>query len=201
MWTFEVIEAALQGLECRPRIPFVERQAAVALVIRLVPDGAELLLMRRIERRGDPWSDHVSLPGGRAEPSDGSVLETARRETEEEVGIDLGRVARLLGTLPTVHAVPRGLSRPLHIASLVFGVIEPVSPVPGPEAQDLFWLPMHVAATGQLSASHSVRLGWWSVSFPCWRFEGEVVWGLTYRILSRFMKAVARVREGDPGST
>jgi len=23
--------------------------------------------------------------------------------------------------------------------------------------------------------------------FPCWRVEGRVVWGLTYRILSRFI--------------
>ncbi|MCA9764471.1 MAG: NUDIX domain-containing protein, partial [Gemmatimonadetes bacterium] len=60
----------------------LRRQAAVALL--LVPAPDRLLLIRRADRLGDPWSGHLALPGGRQEPADASLLETAIRETAEE---------------------------------------------------------------------------------------------------------------------
>src|SRR6478752_6570976 len=70
--------------------------AAVAAV--LVPSPDAVLLIRRAERAGDPWSGHMALPGGRREPEDADLVETARRETFEEVGLQLAR-SDLLGGL------------------------------------------------------------------------------------------------------
>ena len=56
-------------------------QAAVALL--LTPDPDRLLLIRRAEREGDPWSGHLALPGGRRDESDTDLLATALRETFE----------------------------------------------------------------------------------------------------------------------
>jgi 8-oxo-dGTP pyrophosphatase MutT (NUDIX family) len=56
-------------------------QAAVALVC--VPDPDAILLIRRSERAGDPWSGQMGLPGGRRDSSDRDLLATAVRETEE----------------------------------------------------------------------------------------------------------------------
>src|ERR1043165_8679648 len=80
------------------------REAAVALV--LSPDALpgpalSVLLVRRSEREGDPWSGHMALPGGHAHADDASLAHTARRETLEEVGIDLGHT-ELLGRLDDV---------------------------------------------------------------------------------------------------
>ena len=80
------------------------RQAAVALVLAPDHDGAgslSLLLVRRSDRDGDPWSGHMALPSGQAHESDADLLQTARRETLEEVGIDLSD-AELLGRLDDV---------------------------------------------------------------------------------------------------
>ena len=49
----------------------------------------EILFIKRAARRGDRWTSHVALPGGRRDPSDGSDVAAAVRETMEEVGIDL----------------------------------------------------------------------------------------------------------------
>ena len=65
------------------------RLAGVCAVLREVPGDVEVLVIRRGEREGDPWSGHMALPGGRFEPEDLSVYTTAVRETHEEVGIDL----------------------------------------------------------------------------------------------------------------
>ncbi len=68
------------------------RRAAVALVLRRTADDVvELLLIKRSEREDDPWSGHVALPGGRRDPSDATLQDTAIRETLEETGIDLAR--------------------------------------------------------------------------------------------------------------
>src|SRR5450432_2248558 len=64
-------------------------QAAVALL--LVPGPDRLLLSRRAERAGDPWSGHLALPGGRYDAGDVDLLATAIRETEEETGVRLER--------------------------------------------------------------------------------------------------------------
>ena len=66
----------------------VRESAAVAVVVRR-SGGEEVLLIRRAVRAGDPWSDQVALPGGRVGSTDGSFEDAARRETLEEVGIDL----------------------------------------------------------------------------------------------------------------
>ncbi|HEU4700285.1 MAG TPA: NUDIX domain-containing protein, partial [Gemmatimonadales bacterium] len=65
------------------------RWAAVALVVTPAPDS--MLLIRRAERAGDPWSGHMALPGGRHSRGDADLAATAMRETAEEVGVRLDR--------------------------------------------------------------------------------------------------------------
>lgn len=172
---------------------FFMRGAAVAVPLRFAPGGVdpEVLLMRRIEQRGDPWSGHVSLPGGRAEEGDGSAANTAIRETEEEVGIDLRRQGELVGHLPPLKPLVSVSSRPLHVTPVVFFVDGAARPEPREEAQRVFWLPLARAASGALDSSFRYRLGPVSKAFPCWRHDGEVIWGLTYRILGTLMGRIA----------
>lgn len=93
------------------------REAAVALV--LVPrasDDADLLLIRRATREGDPWSGQIGLPGGGLSPGDASLEDAALRETLEEVGLDLRATGRLLGALdelrPRTPVLPPIIVRP-----------------------------------------------------------------------------------------
>jgi hypothetical protein len=78
------IEELAEALAARPprRAEAVERgsSAAVALLLRPSSDGPELLLIRRAEREGDPWSGHMALPGGRADPGDRDAAATAAAE-------------------------------------------------------------------------------------------------------------------------
>ena len=80
--------------------------AAIAVTLRMGEREPELLLIKRSEHEGDPWSGHVACPGGRREPGDADLAATAMRETLEETGIDLARVGRVLGTLDDL-ASPR----------------------------------------------------------------------------------------------
>lgn len=161
------------------------RRAAVAAVLHDEPGEPRVLLMKRVEREGDPWSGHISLPGGGYQASDVSLLETAIRETREELGVEL-LGARLLGSLPPLHpraAGPFGI----EVTPFIFATEAAPEPVCGPEARSAFWLPLSLAAAGALDDTYTYPST--QSAFPSWRYEGHVIWGLTWRILGDLLVA------------
>ncbi|HJV76127.1 MAG TPA: CoA pyrophosphatase [Noviherbaspirillum sp.] len=72
--------------------------AAVLMPIVMREEQPTLLLTQRTAHLND-HAGQVSLPGGRVDASDRSAIETALRETEEEVGLDRAHI-EVLGTLP-----------------------------------------------------------------------------------------------------
>jgi 8-oxo-dGTP pyrophosphatase MutT (NUDIX family) len=83
-----------------------EREPAHASV--LVPlvaqrDGVNVLLTRRTDHLR-AHAGQISFPGGRAEAGDADAIETALRETEEEVGLERSHV-EVIGTLPTYTTI------------------------------------------------------------------------------------------------
>jgi 8-oxo-dGTP pyrophosphatase MutT (NUDIX family) len=159
------------------------RRAAVAALLRFDRGRPEVLLMKRIEREGDRWSGHVSLPGGNQQADDADLVATAVRETREEVAIDLERAARLLGRLDAIRPMSRAGPVPMTVTPFVFELTGEVDPVPGDEAESVFWLPLDLALGGSLDSHYQYVVASGPMALPCWRFDGYVVWGLTYRLL------------------
>ncbi len=160
----------------------VGRHAAVAVLLHDEPSGPRVLLMKRAEREGDPWSGHISLPGGRFELTDSDLLATAIRETYEELTIDLIGT-RLLGQLDPLHPRTSGPNG-IEVTPFVFVTSAAVEPTCGPEAIAAFWFPLDLAASGALDGTYTYSKG---MEFPSWTYEGHVVWGLTMRILNDVM--------------
>jgi 8-oxo-dGTP pyrophosphatase MutT (NUDIX family) len=157
------------------------RRAGVAAVVYDAPAGPLVLMMKRIERAGDPWSGHISLPGGGYQRADGDLRITAIRETQEELGVDLTVPAlRFIGPLPSLTPFSSG-PMGVEVTPFVFATAEPVVTTPGPEAVSAFWLPLELAASGRLDAQYTYP-GTDRV-FPSWSYEGHTIWGLTWRIL------------------
>jgi 8-oxo-dGTP pyrophosphatase MutT (NUDIX family) len=157
--------------------------------------------MKRVERDGDPWSGQVSFPGGRFHPGDPDLVHTAIRETREELGLDLSAVARYLGALEPIVATGRTTGRPLPVTSVTpFLFIEEVAAEPalGPEAEAAFWLPIEGAAIGSFDGEMQYVHQGTPLTFPCWHFEGYVIWGLTYRMLRSLIEAVATPADAAP---
>jgi len=168
------------------REPSAGPQAAVAVVLREAAGGLEVLLIRRAEHPRDPWSGHVSLPGGRREPSDAGLLATAVRETLEEVGLDLAAAAPL-GALETMR--PRlAIFRRLTIAPFVFALPGAFEPRLSSEVVRTFWLPLGPVRRGELDGGIVWRAAGVPLHLPAWKFDGETVWGLTHRILKDLLE-------------
>jgi len=165
-----------------------QRRAAVAALLHHGEHGPAVLLMKRADRAGDPWSGQVSLPGGRHEPSDADLHATSVREAEEELALALTTDARYLGRLPTLHprnAGPAGM----EVSPYVF--VADIAPVPrlGAEAAATFWLPLTKCALGQLDGMYEWPGPPAAMRFPCWQWDGFTVWGLTMRILGDLLVA------------
>ncbi len=148
----------------------------------LVPAPDAVLLIRRAERPGDPWSGHMAFPGGRRDRADADLVATAVRETLEEVGLDLGR-AHLLGGLDDL--VPRSPLLPsVAVRPWVFRLPARLPLVPNPEVASAGWILLdHLLLP---DTHHPVRLeirGEHRV-VPAYELDEAIVWGMTERILS-----------------
>jgi 8-oxo-dGTP pyrophosphatase MutT (NUDIX family) len=158
--------------------------AAVAAVI--APDPEAILLIRRAERVGDPWSGHMALPGGRREPEDPDLLSTAIRETREEVGLLL-TAADLVGSLEDV--VPRTpVLPPIAVRPYAFLVSSRPRISLNPEVTASSWVPLsHLLRP---DTWHPVRLevAGQSRVVPAFELEDGIVWGMTERILTALLK-------------
>jgi 8-oxo-dGTP pyrophosphatase MutT (NUDIX family) len=161
--------------------------AAVAII--LAPDPDSILLIRRAERPGDPWSGHMALPGGRRDPEDHDLLTTAVRETSEEVGIELSR-GGVAGTLDDV--VPRlPVLPPIAVRPFVFPLGARPRITLNSEVTSANWVPVdHLLRPG---THHPVRLeiAGQSRVVLAYELEDAMVWGMTERILSRLLEHLA----------
>jgi 8-oxo-dGTP pyrophosphatase MutT (NUDIX family) len=167
-----------QQLAGRP-LPPVEGPGRPASVMVCLRQGA-VLLLRRATHPLDPWSGHMSLPGGRHEEHDDDLLRTALRETREEVGLELEREGRVLGTLGEFAGRGAGVAS-IRIAAFVAAVEEPPELVLSDEVDTAYWVPLDelrptTAVVSELRGP-----------VPAYRpFAGGnelVVWGITFGIL------------------
>jgi 8-oxo-dGTP pyrophosphatase MutT (NUDIX family) len=163
-------------------VPLGRADAAVLILARGGNSGLEILSEQRAERASDPWSGHVGLPGGRSDPSDGSLTDTVLRELREEVGI----LPSALDGPPRLFDVRS--ARPAGLRVAVF-VNRPAGPavdqrkLEAAEVTTTFWFPL--GALAQIdSRPLSTPLGPKYVDSVV--FEDHMVWGLTLRVLQDF---------------
>jgi len=159
-------------------------RAAVAIVVRDGTDGPQVLLIRRAEHPGDPWSGHMAFPGGREDPEYENLLATAIRETLEELSLDLRRARRLLGQLAPLPAMTRERPVGMTIVPFVFELTAEAELSYSDEVAEAVWVPLDPLLHGRLRTTFAVdRGGGERVQFPAHDVDGRIVWGLTYRML------------------
>jgi 8-oxo-dGTP pyrophosphatase MutT (NUDIX family) len=93
--------------ERRPRVPppgADSRRAAVLVPVLLEPEGARLVYTVRRDHLPD-HAGQISFPGGSMEPGDDSLLETALRESEEEIDLSPDLV-EVIGELEEMYIPP-----------------------------------------------------------------------------------------------
>ena len=174
---------ALSANGLRPKFDHLLPPRPGGVLILLYPDGGHIRfpLTKRSEYKGT-HSGQISLPGGKAEGTE-TIIETALREGEEEIGIDRNDVT-VLGTLTNFFVIPSNYivtpivamtsRRPVfvpqerEVVKILEGDVEELVKVDALKTKDII-----VAKTYGLNA-------------PYFDIDGEIVWGATAMMLNEF---------------
>ena len=165
------------------------RPAAVAVILHEAADGISALFIKRAEQVGDPWSGQIAFPGGRFEEGDSDLLSTAIREAREETGIDLG-AAEQLGVLDDVNPRSPHLP-PIFVRPFVFALNQRPPHTNSPaEVQRSFWIPFNTLLDPATSDQITLTFRGVPRTFTAYKVEGEVIWGMTERIVRLFLERI-----------
>lgn len=162
------------------------KYAATAAIFREGPGGAELLFIRRSAFNGDPWAGQIAFPGGRLEPTDVDLEHTARRETREEVGLDLQAPGvRALGALDELRARARTPIAPMAIRPYAFVLADGSADLtPNFEVASAFWAPLaHLVDPDRRVRFDATRAGAPRTFDAVDLGPGVPLWGLTYQMV------------------
>ena len=155
------------------------RRAAVLVPLVERPGGLTVLLTKRTEHLSS-HAGQVSFPGGRAEELDSSPIETALRESEEEIGLHRRHV-EIIGILP--EHVTISAYRVTPVVALVTPPFE-LNADPG-EVAEIFEVPLEFLMAGANHQRRSVALpdGAGERSFYAMPYDEYFIWGATASML------------------
>lgn len=165
-----------------PLGPLVRAAVLVPLIDR---DGPCLVFAKRTDRVGT-HRGQISFPGGALDPADPSLLDTALRESEEEVGLPR-RAVEPLGALDDTETV----ATQFVITPWVGVVREPVVWRPdGEEIEKVIEVPF--AALVEPANARVERLEREGVVREVYFYDygGETIWGATARIVKDYLDLV-----------
>ncbi|MDP6456763.1 MAG: CoA pyrophosphatase [Candidatus Marinimicrobia bacterium] len=208
--TVEVMEPFIEQLkeQLHAELPGMEAQIKMAPYPRYVPpqgrseeEAIPAAVLVVLFPRHDSWffilterssevehhQGQISLPGG-AHEGDESLRETALREAEEELGIDVGSVS-MLGELTPLFIPVSGFR--VH----PFVAVTKEEPYLRPDPTEVG--SVHFASVDQLVDEDCIQrevrqIRGLQMEVPYFRFDHLKVWGATAAMLSEFREVVQR---------
>lgn len=166
-------------------------RAAVAMVLRELSEGVEILFIERASDERDPWSGHLAFPGGKVEQGE-RARQAAERETREEVALDLSSEL-YLGRMSDII----GANLPVRVSCFAYGITSAnIEPMISPEVRDVFWVSLSDLLKPEHNTVATVGFSGRTLSVPAIRMPQPgkpVLWGLTYRLVMQFLE-ITRLR-------
>jgi len=162
-------------------------RAGVMILLYPLHDELAMALIKRNEYDG-PHSAQVGFPGGAFESGDADMVETALRETREELGMKeevviLGQLTRLL----------------IQVSNfLVFPVVgwthtRPEFQPDPTEVQYLIETPVRILLDPGNRDHETIFRHGRAIETPFYRVGEDKIWGATAMILSEFLQLVSRL--------
>jgi len=186
-FTVEILKNRLKPIihEKEPNSDWAHR-AAVVLLLNSLEKGISLLLVRRAVRITDPWSGQMAFPGGYMTSQDTCVLDTAIRETREEVGINLIE-HELLGTINDVSSTTRILIVTPFVALLRNRVDVMLHK---DEIAEAAWIPVSDLLMRPLTKQY-IKTTEGELEVDSILYHDQVIWGLTLRMIEDFLSRIS----------
>jgi len=168
----------------------VSQRVASAVAVPLVETGSgiEVWVIRRPETMR-LHAGEFAFPGGKADPSDASLLDTALREMEEELGVPRAKT-RLLGPL---RAVPVATS-PFAIHPFVIAIEDLAPTLAASEVAELLRLPIAAFFDGTIGYAQVDMKTYVS---PIFRIDERIMYGASAHILLDLLECCGTLPEPE----
>lgn len=142
-----------------------ENEIVFPLIKRTVYDGVH--------------SGQISLPGGKAEPPE-TVIKTALREAEEEIGLPQNQV-KVIGNLSPIEIMASQF-----LVTPVVGFVETLPSLKPntQEVQRILTINLETLLNPSVMAAKEIVVSGYPVMAPYFALDGEIVWGATAMILN-----------------
>jgi len=183
--TAQVRLAPPYRLEQLYQAPPADARPAGVLIAVYPRDGALHFLLTRRTDGVDKHKGQISLPGGKQEDGE-SLLDTALRETREEVGVTIDAAA-VLGMLSPVYIPPTGFLITPYVAALPD---RPRFAVMHREVAELIEVPLAALFDPTIVRREMWMLRGVEVEVPFFQIGPHKVWGATAMVLSEFATAI-----------
>ena len=160
------------------------------MVLVFSKEGKHCLLLQKRSSRVDSHKGEISFPGGKMDPGDQTLLDTALRETHEEMGIDPQDV-EVLGALDETATTTGFCTSP-------FAGIIPYPYDFSPQEEEVAEV-LEVPVSSLLDSANrrdDIRISGGDLEYaPAFAYDGHIIFGATARVLDRFLELIEIPRQ------
>ena len=198
---FETIKTRMAGHE--PAIMETKREHAVLIPLIETEEGLCIVFEKRAASIKQPGE--VCLPGGKIEKGE-TAKDAALREFTEELGVGTNVILEFVGQFDT-QVTHSHMNQYTFIAKLTDDALSKMNPNPSEVARIftipvdylmntapiLYEFPLTVDANDDSFydvmgfENHTYKWLRGSLSLPIWKYDGEILWGITGRIIRHFL--------------
>lgn len=164
-------------------------KSAVLLLITAVENEIAITLTKRTSGRG-PHSGQISLPGGRYEENDVSLINTALREANEEINLSAENL-NILGSMTELYIpVSNFLVHPVVATAWPLPELKPNEK----EVEKIFYLTLSTLQDEKLiKRKKFISTSRGEIEAPYFDINGFEIWGATAMILSEFKALIKTI--------
>jgi 8-oxo-dGTP pyrophosphatase MutT (NUDIX family) len=173
-----------------PRSPGNDARVAAVLIL-LYPDNYSIytVFMQRHNYKG-VHGGQISFPGGKKEPADKDITETALREANEETGVDPDSISIIGNLTPLFIPVSNMLVTPV----IGWTGQKPVYIEQPEEVVFLFDADLKKLLDPGIVKSKAMLIRGESIDVKYFDYDGNVIWGATAMMLHELLTII---REGN----